>query len=180
MGFAIELYFDEESDKRVRQLWQALAEGGITSRMVDIEARPHISLAVLEKGRPSTIEQGIADFARHIEPFSLQLSSVGSFPTAEGVVFLAPVVTGSLLAVHDQFHDWLLKAGLVSLDYYLPGNWVPHCTVAINLDQAQIGPTAAFCQQFAGVYGRVHIESVGLVSFPPIVPLATFPLSKAP
>lgn len=105
MGFAVELYFDEARDNRVRQLWQALAAGGITSGMVDIEARPHISLAVLDSGRPSTIQSGIADFAGQIEPFSLQFSSVGSFPTAEGVVFLAPVVTNTLLAVHAQFHD---------------------------------------------------------------------------
>lgn len=179
MRFAIELYFDRESEARVRQLWAGLAKADIHSKMIDWQARPHISLTVIDKASREKLLAGLAELVKRVPVFEVQLSSVGSFPTDEGVVFLAPVVTVQLLQLHKLLHDWLKREGIHSLAYYLPENWVPHCTVAIDLPEEKVATAVAFCRQQVGVYGRVQIKSVGLVELSPaaqVQEVETFPL----
>jgi hypothetical protein len=46
------------------------------------------------------------------------------------VVFLGPVVTVELLAVHAQFHELFVQHTKSRWPYYAPHRWVPHCTLA--------------------------------------------------
>jgi 2'-5' RNA ligase len=59
---------------------------------------------------------------------------LGTFPGDEGVLFLATTVTADLLAFHAQVHAALANQPIQHWPYYLPGNWVPHCTLAQGLD----------------------------------------------
>ena len=61
--------------------------------------------------------------------------SVGIFPT-NGTVFLAPTVTNELLKLHHSYHDYF-KTFHNPNSYYVPGKWVPHCTIANRLHTKQ-------------------------------------------
>ncbi|MCV5434160.1 2'-5' RNA ligase family protein, partial [Escherichia coli] len=54
--------------------------------------------------------------------------SVGVFPT-NGTVFLAPTVTDELLKFHHSYHDYFNNFHDNPNSYYVPGKWVPHCTI---------------------------------------------------
>lgn len=62
--------------------------------------------------------------------------SVGIFPT-NGTVFLAPIVTDELLKLHHSYHDYFKNFHDNPNSYYVPGKWVPHCTVANRLHTKQ-------------------------------------------
>jgi len=42
MPYAVEMFFDKESDEYIRGLWRTLRESGISSYMYDSENVPHI------------------------------------------------------------------------------------------------------------------------------------------
>ena len=48
MGYAVHLYFDKQTETRIFTLWQRLAEQGVSSVVLDIDSRPHVSLAVFK------------------------------------------------------------------------------------------------------------------------------------
>src|SRR4051794_8884479 len=96
MPFAIEMNLDAAADAAVRRIWGALKERALSAAWVE-GARPHVSL-----GGAGSVEQGIEQrletFAKEASPMSFQIRSVGTFPS--GVLFLAPIVTKELLAIH--------------------------------------------------------------------------------
>ncbi|MCB0090134.1 MAG: 2'-5' RNA ligase family protein [Caldilineaceae bacterium] len=175
MGYAVELYVDAQMEFAVRGLWQTLADRGVTSLMPDLGARPHISLTVFDELYPPDVHEALQNFAAEVAPIPLQFSAVGIFPTAEGVVFLAPVVTQRLLDVHADFHARMAALGRQSLPYYRPGNWVPHCTVAMNLPPEQIPTAVAICKA-APVFHAFSLVGLDLIEFRPVKTIYEFPL----
>ncbi len=172
MGFAAELNFDPESDAAVRELWRRLADAGISSFMLDVDAEPHISLTVFDETcgdfSLTIARQVVNDFASTCPPFEFKLSAVGCFPTNEGVVYLAPIVTPELLNAHAGFHRRLAEAGLRSHAYYRPGNWIPHCSVAAQLAAHSVGDAVELCRSM-DLFNPGRFESVALVEYRPVV-----------
>ena len=168
MGYAIEMYFDDEADRAIRTIWQQLIEAGIFCFPSIVNARPHVSLAVFEQVDPALLAPLIERYVATFAPLSLQFSSVGSFPGSEGVVFLAPVVSQTLLTRHAELHAQLSQIEGVQRDYYLPGRWVPHCTLAINLPPAQI-PHAFEVVRECDWPKTAQITEIGLDEFRGIV-----------
>lgn len=68
---------------------------------------------------------------------TLRLYVLGTFPGREGALFLAVQVTTELLAFHLEVHAALAGQPVEHWPYYQPGNWVPHCTLAEGLSQAE-------------------------------------------
>ena len=178
MGYAIEMTFDAETEKRHRALWRALAEAGISSSMVDLGGRPHVSLAVLEHADAAAVSALTEAWAAGTPPFTIRFGSVGAFPGEEGVVFIAPVVTGELLALHARCHALLAEAGLESWPYYLPDAWVPHCTAAVLLPPDKVGAAVGHCQA-SDVFGPGEVTGVSVVTFRPVKERARFSLGGA-
>src|SRR5437870_13353459 len=63
MGFAVEMYFDEKSEKALRDLRKVLSEAGVRAVLDEMGARPHISLAVLSQIEPDGLLGERDDFA---------------------------------------------------------------------------------------------------------------------
>ena len=173
MGYAIELFYDDASEQAVRDIWEGLGAALGKPSLSELGARPHVSLAVFDDGLDTNgFPERLLEFARSIDPFDFTLSSLGTFPGQEGVVFLAPVATRRLLAVHARFHEVFSKHDNAGMGYYLPGNWVPHCTVAIDLSSAEVTAALAYCREaFQPISGR--FQEIGLVEFRPVKELFT-------
>lgn len=136
MAYSVELYFDPETEKRIKRLWDVLSERGIPALDSSIYSRPHISLAVFRDVEPALLTDVLVDIARNTLPLEVGLAAVASFPGAEGVLFLVPTVSKELIELHEYFHERISKLGLKANPYYLPGRWVPHCTIASDLSSS--------------------------------------------
>jgi 2'-5' RNA ligase superfamily protein len=134
MAHAIEMFFDDRADAGVRRIWQVLADAGLPSLAARTHRRhrPHVSLTVCESldGADLTRLRAVLAGRRPV----LHLYVLGTFPGAEGVLFLGVPVTSSLLALHAAAHEALAGQPVRHWPYFLPGNWVPHCSLAQDLD----------------------------------------------
>ena len=105
----------------------------------------------------------------------VSLASVGVFPSSEGVLFLAPVMTETLWQVHRDFHSRLAGIKARPSDLYRPDHWVAHSTLAINVPMAQMGraveTSLSHFRPLTGVF-----TEVGLIEFRPVKTLAAFKL----
>ena len=173
MGYAIELFYDDEAEQAVRDIWDGIAaELGKTS-LSDHGARPHVSLAVYTDDLDMTgVQENLLKFAQSIDPFDFCLRSLSAFTRQEGVVYLAPVVTEQLLSVHERFHEAFAQHKDSVVAHYQPGNWIPHCTVAIDLVPAEIQKAVGYCREaFTPISGR--FQEIGLIEFRPVKELFT-------
>jgi 2'-5' RNA ligase len=177
MPYAIEMYFDAETDFRIRALWEEFASIG-ASFMHDSGARPHVSLAVCESADLPATRQLLDRFAGATSGFPIAFSSLGMFPAAEPVAFLAPKVTSELLALHARFFSEFATVARDCWFHYSPSQWVPHCTLAMGLESHQIG-RALDISHAAGLPLLGIVSEIGLVEFRPVRQLYATPFANA-
>ncbi|MBU0495628.1 MAG: 2'-5' RNA ligase family protein [Chloroflexi bacterium] len=175
MGFAVELYFDPATGARLTTLCAAVFQTAAGADLLAMGARPHISLVVLTDLDPAALRDDLHAFAESEAPLPVSLGAVGAFPSTEGVVYVAPVVTRELLDLHARFHRRLGELGLVSGGHYCPGHWIPHCTIGFELAPDRVPAAVDVCLR-SDAFGPAHLTAIGLIEFRPVRELYTFPL----
>ncbi|KAG8482829.1 hypothetical protein CXB51_024263 [Gossypium anomalum] len=151
-GFSIELYFDPALENQVLKAWNVLARRQISTQLIEIESRPHITLFSSPFLDPAKLESVIKSFASKQEPLPLSFSSIGAFPNENNVLFLSPAPTMTLLQFQAQF-----KADA----------WIPYCPVAQEVPKTRMAE--AFCvlrELKLPVSG--YAMDIGLVEFSPV------------
>jgi 2'-5' RNA ligase len=176
MGYAVELYFEGETADRLVALTHKVYTACGGADLAGLGFRPHISLASYATLAVDALLPVLAAFADQTMFFSLKLDAVGVFPTPMGVVYLAPVVTQHLLAIHKAFHQQAEAAGQESDSYYRVGNWVPHCTIAHDLPPDRLATAVQLCVQ-SDVFARAFVFELGLIEYRPVRTLARYALS---
>jgi 2'-5' RNA ligase len=175
MGYAVELYFDPQTEQKIKDLRQILTVVDIPSKLGGSGDRPHISVAGFSTVDRDVLISLVQEYAYGLEQFPVQLSAIGTFPTEENVLFLSPAPTLQLISYHQEFHHLLVKSKLVSSPYYAPGNWVPHCSVEINIPEEKLSRAIELCTRaIKPMFGQ--FEGIGVIEFWPIRQLATWPL----
>jgi len=135
MPYALELRFDDALNERIARIWQVLAAMNLCP-LPSGEAAPHVSLAVYDDGpglEAARLAAALDRLAGDHAPLPVVFSSIGLFPGEERVLFLAPVVSRPLLDVHAAWHALAADLAASCRSYYLPGNWVPHCTLGTGV-----------------------------------------------
>jgi len=169
MPYAIELALDATAAAVVRRVWRELEEAGIT-HMARSGARPHVSLGIWETLERVAAEGELTQFAAETAAIPFTLASVALFPGV--AVFLAPTVTARLLDLHAGFHRRFGPFGEAPWDHYRPGVWVPHCTLATDLEPPQFGAALAIAGR-APLPLECRLVEIGIVEFRPVKPLVS-------
>ncbi|EYU44713.1 hypothetical protein ABFS82_08G014700 [Erythranthe guttata] len=129
-GYAIELYFDPALENQVLKAWNVLARRQISTQLIEIESRPHITLYSSPFTDVARVENVLRNFAAKQEPLAVSFSSIGSFPSDNNVLFLGPTPSLSLLQFHSQLCDAMKREGVEVGDDFCPDKWIPYCSVA--------------------------------------------------
>ena len=166
MPFAVELRFDTLAEEQIYDAWDAIHEAGIGSSLLDAGYRPHISLGVCNRLEPNAFVEALSTFAASLAPFRLSLSSVGTFPGVEGVIFLGVTVTEHLLDVHAAFHKVFTTYSQEQSEHYAVGKWVPHCTLAFGLSERQIAEAVPICRGIP-LPISAEVKAIGLTEVSP-------------
>ncbi len=163
-GYAVELYLDRQAAAVIRRIRRVLCEHGIGGRLEIPSERPHVSLAVF----PSSVDCRVLvplvrAYAMILPVATVELSAIGTFPTEGNVLFLVPVPSVQLLRTHEELHRRLAAKGLVPSAYYLPGTWVPHCSLGLDIPPAQLASAVELCKgMFSPVQGQ--LEELGIIA----------------
>jgi len=160
--YAVEMFFSEEIEDYVRQIWYSLAEENLDSSLISIkEIKPHITLATYESLQLESFKKQFISFIEKFEPIDVNFVTLGTFP-ATGACFLIPTMTEELLRLHKNYHKKFEQFNDSIHIYYLPNNWNPHCSLAVGLDNNKLVKVFEHClKKFKILSGKI-IE-IGLV-----------------
>ncbi|UGT43169.1 2'-5' RNA ligase family protein [Nocardia yamanashiensis] len=134
--YALELFLDSAGDAAVRELWNRLEDAGLPSLATRSHGRhrPHVTLAVAEQFE---VDDRARSLLEQIPGTELTMPVLGAFPGEAAVLFLGVTSNAALLNAHAALHAAIASGSAGLWDHYRPGNWVPHCTLAMDLN----GPT---------------------------------------
>lgn len=132
MEYAVVLRFDEQTESRALGYMESVAVEYMLSHRIP----PHVTFAVFTKENETGLRALLTDFAERLGAFDMAFASVAAF--VPQVLFLAPVTTARLLALHAAMNQALAGAVSVRNPFYLPDRWVPHMALEVKLDGGRL------------------------------------------
>jgi 2'-5' RNA ligase len=175
MSFAVTLQLDAQAESAVLSIREKLLRRGIHPIPDEMRARPHLTLGMWNGKTPTGFPERLAQYAAGLTALEVIFSSVGLFPTREGILFLAPVVTSALLELHSHFHREIVPPGLEPDGKTLPGAWVPHVTLAIALADWEMHAAVDMARE-PPMPLLARFSEIGILEFPPVQEIAAFSL----
>ena len=178
MPFAVELLLDPDAEERIRHLWDQLAEAGANSAMRDGGHPPHVTLGIYRRiVDPTGLESALALVAAQYAPRdTLHFGFVGLFPGEEGVVFAGLAATPDLLALQRSVLAACAPFVESPQEYYGPGRWVPHVTLAIRVPVRKRGDVLAVALKSVGLAAPAAGRALALEQIPQGERLLHWPL----
>jgi len=173
VAYAVSVFFDEQTEARVRRIWARMAEAGVSSFLSDGPYRPHLTCAIYAELDVAKFAPALASLALSQKRFPMTLSYPGVFTGEEAAVFLAATVSQTLLTLHQRVGRLIHLHGEKPNPYYLPDCWNPHCSVARHIEAGAVSQAVAVCLDSPlPIHG--FVESVGVIDTPAEVQLHTF------
>ena len=145
MPFAVGVTLDSAAAAKIKNLSKRLLEAISPEHCSVSDAPPHLTFAIADQVNVFSVKQLLTDLAGQSPAVRVRFDSFGVFPGEKRVLFLAPVVTAELLAFHGRFHRAFGSHAWHQSDFYLPDNWVPHCTIASELSAGTFARAAEAC-----------------------------------
>uniref|UniRef100_A0A1J3EDB4 Cyclic phosphodiesterase n=1 Tax=Noccaea caerulescens TaxID=107243 RepID=A0A1J3EDB4_NOCCA len=176
-GYAIEFYFDPALENQVLKAWNVFARRQISTKLINTESRPHITLFSTSFVDSTKLEPIIKTFASRQEPLSLSFSSIGSFSSDNNVLFLSPTPSLSLLQLQVQLCDAMKKEGVEIGEEYRPDSWVPFCPVALDVPKSRMAEAFSVLRDLKLPVNGYAMD-VGLVEFSPVREVFSFALGN--
>ncbi|HEY3558270.1 MAG TPA: 2'-5' RNA ligase family protein [Kribbella sp.] len=151
MALAVCWLFDRRSDRLLRNLWARLEDLGVPTLLSHTHGRhvPHLSLAVLREWQFDEVTKAVEDLPDG-GPVALYVDALGTF--RRGRAWLVPAVTADVLLRQEKLVSAVTGAGADLHKHYVPGLWVPHCTLAPRV------PLAALPTLTAAVYDVLPLQ----------------------
>jgi 2'-5' RNA ligase len=172
MAFSIELNFDADSSLIVKNMWKKLRERDISDYMDKFGEYPHISLAIIDDINIPEVEGIIEKLIRDQSMFNIRMSNLGSFPSDEGVLFISPDTSDTLVNFHKKLHRYMENIKAQS-KYYLPEFWHPHCTLGMNIAKSKMPEAFEVVKEDFKPFD-VKIETIKLIEFDPVKVIKSF------
>ena len=171
MQYAVELYFDKETEKKICDLAQEIADANISAKFLEWKTRPHLTLACFNDVEEEKCLKIIREFAAEHKPMLAYIGSVGMFNDTK-TIFLSPIMRKEMYQFQSELHDCLKGFDTRCWEWYCPECWVPHCTVALTGEdgaEAFYQASDLVLRKFEKISGM--FTSIGLVKI-------TFPVEE--
>jgi len=134
MKISVILTLDKASQDKINKLKQLLNKNRIDTSIIV----PHVTIAAFEACNEDSFISAVANFAARQSAIPLTLASIGTFMTPKNVIFYAPVMTDALKDANRKIHKLILDKFYITDKHYMPGSFVPHCTIASKITDEQM------------------------------------------
>ena len=142
VALAVCLLFDRQSVRAVRGLWDRGEQLGVPSLRSHTHGRhvPHVSYAVLRRWDAEAVTAALDDLGPG-SPVELSFDGMGLF--RRGRTWLLAGATVDLMARQQRAVAAVTTAGAELHKHYIPGTWLPHCSLAPRVPLTQLPAVAA-------------------------------------
>lgn len=171
MKYAIELYYDKETENKLFDLAKKVANERISTKFLKWKTGPHLTLACFNDVDEVCCIKKLNDFAMNHKIMPAYIGSVGMFNDTK-TIFVSPVMNSSMYQFQRELHESLKNFDTTGWEWYCPNSWVPHCTIALtgeDNDEAFFRASDLILREFKKLCGE--FVEIGLVKI-------TFPVEE--
>ncbi len=176
MAFAVNLYFDENTESQIFRYWEKFDAAHLPNKK-QRSFRPHITLCIFDHINCADCECRISAISSNFSLHVVTLDHLGIFNDEDNVLFLAPMPDARLLAMQEHVYKELLSFSTRPWDLYRPHTWVPHCTLANDLDHQQLLKAVGIALAIP-LPIKARVSQIGIIEFDPIQPIFQVNISE--
>ena len=168
MQYAIELYYDKETEKKLFDIAQKIADEKISTRFLEWKTRPHLTLACFNDVDEAYCIKKLKDFAENHKIMPAYIGSVGMFNDTK-TIFVSPVMNSGMYQFQRELHENLKEFDTTGWEWYCPDRWVPHCTIALTNDdekEAFFQASDLLLREFKKISGEFVAIGLVKITFP--------------
>ncbi len=163
--YLISIYFDESTNKRIRQHINQVAKASGNTYMIDEKVPVHITLSAIDTRNIEKVEQALEQMIHSLQRGTLQWVSIGAF--LPHVLYLQPLQNHYLFELMNSIYDAVSTVEDVTVrKCYQPFCWVPHTTIAKKLSQEEMQAGFEVLQRSFGVFEGT-VTRIGLAKTTP-------------
>lgn len=120
---------EDEPYRLVKRFWN-LFERKFNSVAIQDYSHPHVSFQVARTHNIKELKKDFERIAAKIRPFEIEINGVRHFD--EKAIYLKVEKTARLLKIHRLINGFLEDHCYGMIEYYTPGIWIPHVTLAMD------------------------------------------------
>jgi len=136
MKYAVELYYDKKTEKKLLDMAQRVADEKISTKFLEWKTRPHLTLACFNDVDEECCFKKLKDFAESHKIMPAYIGSIGMFNDTK-TIFVSPIMNSSMYQFQRELHENLKDFDTKGCEWYCPDRWVPHCTIALTGDDGE-------------------------------------------
>lgn len=179
MQYAIELFYDNETEKKLFDLAKRIADEKISTKFLEWKTRPHLTLACFNNVDETQCIKQLRAFALSHKVMPAYIGSVGMFNDTK-TVFVSPMMNSDMYQFQRELHEHLKDFDANGWEWYCPNRWVPHCTIALTREddsEAFFKASDLLLRNFEKMSGE--FVAIGLVKITfPVEEIFTIKLSR--
>ncbi len=176
MGYAIVGYFDKYSDKKIRKLWQNLAETGICNYLYKSENNPHIKFSMFDELDVKQVQKKLQSYTHNKKKINLHFKNYGIYINKKPIVFLDISATIPVLKlqidIQKEFNQYGVKTGF---DFFEQGIWKPDCFITIGIEKENMIKAIKLLLDTKLPFNG-YLERIGVIEFHPAKQLFSYSL----
>ncbi|MBQ3512840.1 MAG: 2'-5' RNA ligase family protein [Lachnospiraceae bacterium] len=174
--YLISIYFDESTNKKLKQYIHQIAKITGNTYMLDYNVPPHITISSFFSDKEEPVISMLEKQAEKLKQGYLQWVSVGMF--LPNVIYLMPVLNEYLHTMSVGIYNHLMKLDNVEISRcYRPFQWIPHTTVGKKLSKEEMAAAFQIIQNQFGVFDG-KVTHIGLAKTNPYQEIVLFELDS--
>ncbi len=172
--YLISIYFDEKTDKHIRQFMHQVADASENQYMLEGNVPPHMTISAFEALEEEIVLKTLNQKMTELKSGTLQWASIGQF--LPYVLFLSPVLNEYLHSLSVDVYDMIKDMEGINISkFYRPFQWMPHTTVGKKLNPEQMQAGFKVLQKSFGMFSGQVIR-IGLAKTNPYRDIASWEL----
>lgn len=136
MKYAVELYYDKKTEKKLLDMAQRVADEKISTKFLEWKTRPHLTLACFNNVDEERCIKKLKDFAENHRTMPAYIGSIGMFNDTK-TIFVSPVMNSDMYRFQRELYENLKDFDTNGYEWYYPDRWAPHCTIALTGDDGE-------------------------------------------
>jgi len=178
MALALNLRCGNPTGGAIVSLWDRAGAFEGSPSMRALQYAPHFTFAIYDT---SDVTEALAtatmiQAAKERSAAEISFNRIRTFAGPPLVLWAEPEPTEMLFEMHHQIHTAIDPT--LCRPHYRPGNWIPHCTLAMQILPDRTADALAFANDFRGGV-RASFDIVDCATFLPVMVLAEVKLDQS-
>lgn len=168
MQYAIELFFDKETEESLFELAKKVADANLSTKYLEWKTRPHVTLACFNDVDEEKCIERLKEFAISHSAVPANMDSVGMFNDTK-VVFISPTMNRAMFKFHEELHECMKEFDTKGWHWYCPDDWVPHCAMVLageDEDEAFYKASDLVLREYKKLFGQFTRVGLVKITFP--------------